>query len=254
MLVVVNDNELMATMCYLEPPDNQNAVLSLQCKVSVGPKNNCRTFYVGKFGKCPVAVTQVKQGCGQDALSHARKDCFKNLVLIAGVGVAAGFPENKVKLGDVLISDRVHNCEVYKLEDGRYIPRGYVMPTSEFMLDILKKHFDWKYPCTKDKKRNASVIFGLILSKSVLLNDKAERRRFLDSFGEEAKGYEMEGYGIMQSALDFIIIKGVCDFAGDKNKEWQPTAALAANDYLYHHFQQTDLSLLLENNQGNECK
>ena len=92
------------------------------------------------------------------------------------------------------------------------------------------------------------MIPGLILSKPVLLNDKAERDRLLKKFGPEAKGFEMEGFGIMESLLNFIVIKGVCDFAGDKNKEWQPTAALTANDYLYHHFSQTDLILLLKGN------
>ena len=75
-----------------------------------------------------------------------------------------------------------------------------------------------------------------------------ERGRLLQYFGQEAKGFEMEGFGIMGSSMSFIIIKGVCDFAGDKTKAWQPTAALAANDYLYHHLCQTDLSLLLEGN------
>ena len=251
MLVVVNDHEFRATMCYLKPPDKQDAVLRMQCTVPVGPDNDPRIFYVGKFGKCPVAVTQVQQGCGKDAVNHATEDHFENLVLIAAVGVAAGFPQNHVKLGDVLISDRIHNCQVYKLENNTYLPRGNVMPASKFMLQLLKEHFDWRYACTKDKKRNASVISGLILSKSVLLNDKAERDRLLRNFGSEAKGFDMEGFGIMESSLNFIVIKGVCDFASDKNKEWQPTAALAANDYLFHHFSQTDLSLLLKSKQGN---
>jgi len=46
--------------------------------------------------------------------------------------------------------------------------------------------------------------------------------------------------------MSFVIIRGVCDFAGNENKIWQPTAALAANDYLHHHFCQTDLSSLLD--------
>jgi len=250
IIVVVNYNEFMATMCYLSPPDHQDAVLKVQCKTPVGPDSDPRIFYIGKFGKCPVAVTRIKQGCGKDAVYHARKECFKDLVLIAAVGVAAGFPESGVKLGDVLISDQIYDCGIYKQQKGAYIPRGSKMPASKFMLQVLDDHSDWKYPCTKDKKRDVSVKIGLILSKSVLLNDAAERGRLLQYFGQEAKGFEMEGFGIMDSSMSFVIIKGVCDFGGDKTKIWQPTAALAANDYLYHHFCQTDLSLLLENKQG----
>ena len=246
MIIVVNDNEFMATMCYLKPHESQDSILKIQFKAVIGPDSDHRIFYVGKFGKCPVAVTRVDQGHGEDAVHHASKKYFKNLVLFAAVGVSAGFPENGVKLGDVLISDRIHDCTLYKKQDGVDIPRSIISGASKFMLQLLKDHFDWKYPCTKDNKRNAAVKFGLILSKSVLLNDADERSRLLKHFGPEAKGFEMEGFGIMNSSIGFIVIKGVCDFAGDKTKEWQPTAALAANDYLYHHFCQEDLSLLLE--------
>ena len=253
IIVVVNDIEFMATMCYLAPPDDQKVILKIQSKTSVGPDSDIRTFYVGKFGKCPVAVTRVKQGCGKDAIYHAKKDCFNDLVLIAAVGVAAGFPENKIKLGDVLISDQIRDCSIYKQQNNAYIPRGCIIPASKFMIDLLKEHFYWKHPCTKDGKRDTSIKFGLILSKPVLLNDPVERGRLLQYFGPEAIGFEMEGFGIMGSSMSFIVIKGVCDFAEDKDKVWQPTAALAANDYLYHHFSQTDLSLLLENKKGNDA-
>ena len=249
IIVVVNSNELLATMCYLAPPDHQNAVLRIQCKSPVGPDNDPRIFYVGKFGKCPVAVTQVQQGHGKDAVYHARKELFNNLVLIAAVGVAAGFPENGVKLGDVLISDQIQDCSIYKCQNEDF-PRGNKMPASKFMRQLLKPDIDWNYPCTKDEKRDTSIKFGLILSKPVLLDNKVAREQLLKDFGKEAKGFEMEGFGIMDSSLDFMVIKGVCDLGDKKNDLWQPTAALAANDYLYHHFCQTDLSVLIENKQG----
>ena len=251
IIVVVNSNELLATMCYLAPPDHQNVILRIQCVSPVGPDKDPRIFYVGKFGECPVAVTQVQQGRGKDAVYHARKEFFNNLVLIAAVGVAAGFPENGVKLGDVLISDQIQDCTIFKRQDEDFA-RGNKMPASKFMRQLLKHHIDWKYPCTKDESRDASVTFGLILSKPMLLNDKAERKRLLKDYGKEAKGFEMEGFGIMDSAVDFIVIKGVCDLGNKKDDLWQPTAALAANDYLYHHFCQTDLSVLIENEQGAE--
>jgi len=193
MIVVINDNEFMAAMCYLLPPDHQDAVLKVQCKTPVGPDNDPPIFYIGKFGKCPVAVTQIQQRCGKDAVYHARKECFKDLVLIAAVEVVAGFPENGVKLGDVLISDQIQDCGIYKHQDETYIPQGTKMPGSKFMLQLLRDDFDWKYPCTKDKKRDTSVKIGLILSKSVLVNDAAERGQLLQYFGQEAKGFEMEG-------------------------------------------------------------
>ena len=78
----------------------------------------------------------------------------------------------------------------------------------------------------------------------MLLDDEEEREKMLKYFGKEAKGYEMEGFSIAEGAIDCIIVKGVCDFASGNNKIWQPTAALAAIDCLYHDLSRMDLSLM----------
>ena len=247
IVVVVSDNEFVATMCYLAPPDHHNTILKIQFITTVRSDNDPRIFYLGMFGKCPVAVTRVRQGCGKDVIYHAKKEYFKSLVLIAAVGVAAGFPESDVKLGDVLIiSDQIYDCTNYMHQNDHYIAQGNATSASKFMLDLLKDHFDWNYPCTKDKKRDASVKFGPTSSKPTLLSDVTDKSQLLQDYGQKAKGFEMEGFGTTDSSIGFITIKGVSNFAGDKNQLWEPTAALAANDYLYHHFCQTDLSLLLK--------
>ena len=82
----------------------------------------------------------------------------------------------------------------------------------------------------------------LFLSKPVLLDSRGGRAEMLRDFGMEAKGFEMEGFSITGFGIECIIIKGVCDYVSGKTKEWQPTAALAANSYLYHHLNQLDIS------------
>ena len=243
IIIVINDNEFMATMCYLTPPDHLNAVLKIQCKTLIESDINSQIFYVGNFGKCPVAVTLVNQGCNKDFLCHVslRREYFKNLVLIAAVGAIAGFPDD-VQLGDVLISEQIHAIHD---QDIACNPWGTIIPASKFMLTLLKDHFDWKFYSTKDKSRDASVKFGLILNKP---SDVAERAQLLQYYSQKPKGVEVEGLDANNLSKNFIIIKGVCNFAGDNNKIWQPTAALAANDYLYHHLCQADLSLLVTGN------
>ena len=233
MIVVVNDIEFMATMCYLAPPDHLNTVLKIQCK---SPNNDPQIYYVGNFGKCPTAVTWIKQGCNKNVLCYAslKKEYFNNLVLIASVGVVTGFPDGDIQLGDVLISE-----QIYDDQENGFSPGDSVIPASKFMLNLLEEYFDWEFPCTVDKKRDASVKFSLILNKP----DVAEKTQ---NFGLKPKGIELERFNITGTLRSFIIIKGVYNFSGDNTKVWEPTAALAANDYLYHHLCQTDLSLLVE--------
>ena len=244
MLIVVNDSEFMATMSYLKPPQNEK-ILKIHRNVKIGlDNNNPIIFYIGMFGKCLVAVTRVEQGRGKVALYHC--DFFKNVLLIAAIGVAAGFPENGVKLGDVVVSQQIIDCSIYKDQDGEYIPRGSTTHAFEYLVKRLKDNkFQWEFVCASQDTKS-SVMFGRFLSKPMLLNNEAERKKILKYFGKEAKGYEMEGFSIAEGGISCIIIKGICDFACGKDKTWQPTAALAANDCLYHDLNEMDLSLMKE--------
>ena len=241
MIIVVNQNEFMATMCYLKPPNEHSDILEVHGSNEVGFANKTFIFYIGMFGKCPVAVTRVDQACGRDAIDHIK--CFKNILLIAAVGVAAGFPESKVHYGDVIISKQIRDCSIYRQEDGTRIPRGNIIPGCKYMIDRLKNSLHWEFVRSKQGKKS-SVILGLFLSMPVLLDSIGGRKEMLRDFGKDAKGFEMEGFSITGFGKECIIIKGVCDYAGGKTKEWQPTAALAANDYLYHHLNQIDISTM----------
>ena len=244
LIIVVNESEFKATMCNLKPPpkfdDHKDpSIIEVTSSTEVGFKKKTFIFYIGMFGKCPVAVGKVEPGRGRDAIDHIK--LFPNIVLIAAVGVTAGFPENNVHYGDVIISKQITDCSTYKIQDGTYIPRGLDSSGCQYMINALGGNFGWKFMCSKDARRSL-VILGQVLSRPVLLNSEKERKMMLTSFGAQAKGYEMKGYSITGFGIDCIIIKGVCDFASGKTKEWQPTAALAANDCLYYQLNQLDLS------------
>ena len=250
MIVVVNDFEDLAIKCHLKPPDDSDVILDVLCTKSDGPDLSKKSFLIGQFGKCPVAVTRVAQGCGRDAAVHAGRDVFPNMQVFIALGVAAGFAKNKVRLGDVLISERIHDCSIVKLKEGEIIPRGKVSDVHGPILNFLKNNHDWKFPCTKDKMRHSSAIVGPILSKPELLDDPKKREQYIQAHCKEAKGFEMEGFGLMgYEKIGCIIVKGVCDYAGKKAKKWQPTAALAANDCLLKVLMKNDLSAFL-NDQG----
>ena len=241
MIIVVNQNEFMATMCYLKPPNELSHILEVHGSSEVGHVNIPFIFYIGMFGKCPVAVIRVEQGRGGDAIYHIK--CLKNVFLVAAVGVAAGFPENKVHYGDVIISKQIKDCSIFRQEDEARIPRGNIIPSCKYMINRLQNTLYWEFVRSKQGTKS-SVTFGLFLSMPVLLDSERWRKEILKDFGMEAKGFEMEGFSITGFGVDCIIIKGVCDYAGGKTKEWQPTAALAANDYLYHHLNQIDISTM----------
>ena len=251
MIVVVNKFEDLAIKSHLKPPDGSDKVLNVSCTIENDPSGDKQSFLIGRFGKCPVAVSRINQGCGRDAAKHAGR--FPNVQVFIALGVAAGFAENKVRLGDVLISDRIHDCSIIKWKEGEIIPRGEVLKAHKPMLEYLQNNHDWSFPCTKDKKRLSSAIIGPILSKPELLDDAEKRKQYIEAHCKEARGFEMEGFGLMSYKIHCIIVKGVCDYAGQKAKKWQPTAALAANDCLLKVLEKNDLSAFIKEQGMHVC-
>ena len=217
MIVVVNKFEDLAIKSHLKPPDGSDKVLNVLCTIKDGPSDGQQIFLIGKFGKCPVAVTRINQGCGRDAAKHAERDVFPNMQVFIALGVAAGFAENKVRLGDVLISERIHDCSIVKSKEGEIIPRGEIQNAHKPMLEYLQNNHDWSFPCTKDKKWLSSAICYCWSSK---LGDAEKRKQLIEAHCKEARGFEMEGFGLMGYQIDCITVKGICDYAGKKAKKW----------------------------------
>ena len=135
-----------------------------------------------------MVAIQVKVGHGQLAISHTDKDIFPNLKLIAGVGIAAGFRENGVKLGDVLVSTQIHDCALYKKKGDKDSLHDTIRESPSLMFEHFKEPFHWTYLCTQDKQYFCKIKSSLILTKPALMDDKEAAKQLLKHFGEEAKG------------------------------------------------------------------
>ena len=72
---------------------------------------------------------------------------------------------------------------------------------------------------------------GPIASANTVLKTAGVRNKIQNLFG--IKAIEMEASGLAESAWQagkgYLVIRGICDYANDdKNKVWQPYAAVAA--------------------------
>lgn len=159
-----------------------------------------------------------------DAISH----CHPAAVI--AVGIAFGTDETKQQIGDVLIATQIQDYELARLnENGSIIPRGAVASASDPLLNRLRN-------TNEIEKRNNNgwphVRFGLVLSGQKLI-DNLDFRESLKSLFPQAIGGEMESIGVCTSAaaakVDWIVIKGICDWGHNKNNEqkeaWQRLAA-----------------------------
>lgn len=178
------------------------------------------TYYLGLFGRYPIIHVQ----CGMGSISRdssimtvsaAINTMSPKFVLM--VGIAFGIDPKSQKIGDVLISECVIPYNPSRVGADETVQRGPIVPASKLLLNRLKSIMSWEYVLSNNDK--SKLIYTHILSGEELIDNK-ERRDQLSNLYKTAKGGEMECAGLYAACsekVDWILIKGICDFA-DGNK------------------------------------
>ena len=252
LLVTANEIERDAVVALLEPIENNN-LFQYHHLWNFGFLERSAMYTFGKFGAFNAALQMLScQGsaAAQDAITIA-SECFgDNLCAIFAVGVACGVT-NKSNYLDVLVSEEI-TC--YNLmRHGTEEKGGCEMINTDMVKlntsSVFSKHFRTHsgWPSESSKIANALLIkpqmrMGLILSGDFLVDNQEFKDHLLlkKDFGYDAVGIEMEGGGLFyeykQNRCEVMIVKAVCDFGdGNKDKEYQPTAALLAVECLKHY-------------------
>ena len=235
LLMVVNSSEFLAAM---------NSFSKSDAKILNSEGNN---YYIGKWGQIPAAlVQQGDQGTGgpsgSQQLTCSSINLFKNLKVIIALGVCGTLG----RLGDVVVSSRIDGCNLLKVKGDGLINRSVVCRPGKNIYSFLKLSTDiWSFLCTKEgtEQYKAKAVFKPMLSGTPLIASGKYRDKLIENVSQEAGGVEMEGIGVVdgidisknKDKIEFVIVKAGCDYADEtKSKEWQPVAAMAAADFVYH--------------------
>lgn len=194
------------------------------------------TYYVGRLGLYNVVLTMCKPGSVRSALSSNDAFHFWSLKIAILCGICFGLNKKQQKIGDVLISEQVVSYEVERVGKKK-VPRGIPIPSSPILINRFKNETKWNFFIPRRnffflrKRYKAKKIYGQILSGEKLVDDKKFRKNLIKKY-PNAKGGDMEGAGIGRSAfnkkIDWILIKGISDWAYKKNKKYQKVAAESA--------------------------
>ena len=214
-----------------------------------------KTYYIGSFGNYPVAYIHMEeQGVTNPASTPLVSQLINELRPegVVMVGIAFGSNENKQKIGDVLVSDKIlpyDSQKILETDTGEDRTEYKEIPKEVGfrLLNAFREHREWKYYLPNALR--SDVYIGSILTGSRLINNYKYREQLLNDFSDEKPiGGEMEAQGIYSAARiygidEWIIIKGICDWGYKKNnpnKEIdQEIAARAAVDYCFHVFSRT---------------
>jgi nucleoside phosphorylase len=206
-----------------------------------------KTYYFGQFGAYQAAYIHVEeQGVTSPAAMPLVSQLVHKLLPIAVimVGIAFGADEQKQKIGDVLVSDKILPYDSQKILENKTEYKESPKEVGFQLLNAFREYREWiHYPYDSER---AKVYIGAMLTGSRLINSHKYRLKLLDDFADYRPiGGEMEAQGIysmcrMHGITEWIIVKGICDWGYKKdtpNKhENQKTAARSAVEYCFYIF------------------
>jgi tetratricopeptide (TPR) repeat protein/nucleoside phosphorylase len=204
-------------------------------KIAFGPD----TFYLGILGCQTIVLTMCGMGTiGRDGSSLTVSDAIRtwNPKAIIAVGIAFGIDPDRQRIGDVLVSKTVGSYEPQRVQDDLIISRGVVAESGLHLFNRFINVHGWSF-----QRPDGSLVelrAGQILSGDKLVDSLNFKQRLLERY-PEAIGGEMEGAGLYAAAerakIEWIIVKGICDWAdGNKDKQYQRFAAAAAISLVEH--------------------
>ncbi|MEA5425407.1 5'-methylthioadenosine/S-adenosylhomocysteine nucleosidase family protein [Arcicella lustrica] len=216
-LLIVTATEIEKTVLHehIKPLPGFTDILQIQ--------THKYTYYVGVFGVFfTVHVSCNEMGSiGKNASIITTLDAITTWSpkIVLMVGIAFGANKSKQKIGDILVAERIQPYDPQRIGKNDILFRGKEGATSSLLLDRFKSVSGWSY---EQKGRIPKIIPGLILSGEKLIDDTLFKNQLMKEY-PEAKGGEMEGAGIYtacdQRKVDWILVKGICDFAdGNKGK------------------------------------
>lgn len=225
LLMTATDLETEALHKFIKPIYNYLAIVKTYC--------GSQTYYVGKFGNYKIAHVQ----CGMGSMSREGSiltatdaiNIFKPKFLLM-LGIAFGIDEIKQKIGDVLVSEAIIPYNFKRIGKKKTIVRSIPSPSSKTIVNRFKNLRTWEHFLNGNIK--SDLICGHLLSGEELIDNKVYRDNLLKIY-PTAKGGEMEGAGIISacdSKLEWIIVKGICDFAdGNKSIDKEKNQTTAVN-------------------------
>jgi nucleoside phosphorylase/HEAT repeat protein len=229
ILLTAVKTERDAVLRLLRPLPHQQAIWQVRI--------NKETYYLGQFGDYKAVVTMCEMGIsGRGSAIIATNEAIRIWMpkAVIMVGFAYGQDSEKQKIADVLISTQVINLGLKRIGKTT-VQRGPRPEPGQTLLNRFRDVMDWKF--TRPDGSKCEIRFGPILSEEVLVDDLNYKKSLLEQF-PDAIGGEMEGAGVYAAAdyldVEWIIIKGICDWAdGHKDKEHQPLAAASATSLVH---------------------
>ena len=229
LLVTAVAVERDAVLALMQPLESHDRVLKVPHKES--------TYFLGQLGMYPCSLVLGEAGSdtrkGSAIESFAGLELWSPLAIIApGIAFGRQFGEAGQVPGDVLVSTQMYPYHHSKLTPEGPEDRGPHPEASVVLIDrVTNSAWSW----TTESGERRQPILGPLLTGPHLINDQRARDELFARF-PRAIGGEMEATGIYSAAsrlgIQWIVIKGVCDWAAEKGDQNQALAARNSAEFV----------------------
>lgn len=172
-------------------------------------------FYKGKINDTEVVVAQAGVGKVNAALTAQTMILEYKTDILVNTGIA-GAIDNTLKIGDIVVADRVceHDMDTSAVGD----PVGFISGLDMIYIDSDKETSGLIKKSAEELGYNAC--YGTVASGDVFVSDDAQRRRIKEIFNASAA--EMEGAAVghvcIMNNVPFAVLRVISDSANDESK------------------------------------
>ena len=205
-----------------------------------------KRYKIGKFGRYDVAYIHIdSQGVTSPAAMPIAGELIRkiNPIGVVMVGIAFGADKKSQNIGDVLVSEKILSYDYEKIDEHDSVYPETVKEVGFQFFNAFSDDEDWVHYTNKTDR--SKVFTGVMLTGSKRINNQGFKDKLLIDFEKYSPiGGEMEAYGVysscrMHGVQEWIIVKGICDWAYDKSQDKdknQEIAAKAAVSFCHHVF------------------
>jgi nucleoside phosphorylase len=145
---------------------------------------------------------------------------------VISVGVCFGLRKDRQRIGDVVVSEHIHDYERFRVSPSRPEDRGATREAAPVLLSRARASLAiWN---------GASVHIGTVVSGEKLVDDR-DFRNFLLSLSPRPIAGDMEAWGLSavchETKTSFIMV--ICDWGMNKTSGRQDVAAANACKFIF---------------------
>ena len=170
-------------------------------------------FYLGRFEDWGIAVAEAGPGNSSAAAIAERAIANFRPSVALFVGIAGGVKD--VKIGDVVVADKMYGYESGKDDETGFRPRPEVKNSAHDIEQrgrALPKSDDWLKRLNPDLTHDSPKIFvGPIAGgEKVIASTRSTTAAFLEKHYSDALAIEMEGRGFLEAVnINALVLGGV---------------------------------------------